>query len=184
MREDIFVGGTVDAVQRIARREFERHQKTIIGITASAPKLSTTQDGKYEFTCSVRVGVREQQGLVKEVLLAQWVIGVIADVNVPVMMERSEGGRLTIIARAQIRLPNVRLTQYSWGSLDLVFASNLDYDDDEGVWKDGFGYPTKANPDGDVSITRDWIWQQHLVTLDQLDDDTPLDDVDSGWELA
>jgi hypothetical protein len=184
MPDELFTGNYIDVYQRLARREVERHQKRLVGLTASAPKLITTTDGRNEFTCSVRIGVKEEQGLVKDVLIAQWAIGIISDINVPVLMERSEAGRLTIISRAQVRLPNVRLTQYSWGSLDLVFASNFDYDAIDQVWKDGYDYPTLANPEGDVSLRRNWVWQQHLVSLDDFDDETELDEVDSSWILA
>lgn len=164
--------------QEISRRELERHGGQIIGITASVPAMKD-QNGVLEFCCDVRIGVRENQGLVKDVLIAQNQIGVITDMNVPVIMETSRSGRLTIIARTQIRLPDVSLRTYTYDELDLVFMTNLE-ETESGEWIDGFGYPA-TSPIGSTGVTETWIWKQMVTSLDEFDSEE-IEETEGKWE--
>lgn len=136
MSEEVF-----NVIGAIAANEVDRHQRRIIGITVTAPQLREVDDnGALEFLCDVRVGSHEDWEIVKDVIVAQMAIGIVTDVNVPVTMERSEAGRLTIIARSEVRLPDIVLDRFSYGELDFVFMTNLT-EDESGTWRDGYGYP-------------------------------------------
>jgi hypothetical protein len=150
-----------------SRREVDRHRQQILGITASEARYITRDNGKLEFVIDVRVGAREKQGLVKDVLIAQWVVGLITDFNVPVILERSEAGQLTVVARAVVRLPDVRVTAYSYGSLGMAFASNL-RQLENGSWVDGFGFPA-PDPTGEVVVQENWHWEQSIQDIDDVD---------------
>lgn len=175
--------GLVNLIANTSRREVERHKDRMLGITASVPKFGDRGDGQLEYVVDVRVGNKETQGLVKNVLVAQGVQGVVTDMNVPVVLERSEGGRLTVTARAAVRLPNVRVSIYNYGALGMAFAANAKQDS-TGRWVDGYGYPT-ADPTGVVEVTKDWQWQQGFVTIDDLDiDNDRFDETFANWQIV
>ncbi len=135
MSEEVFT-----VIGAIASREVDRHQRRIIGITVTAPEFrSVDENGALEYMCDVRVGSNETWEIVKDVIIAQMAVGIVTDVNVPVTMERSEAGRLTIIARSEVRLPDIVLDRFSYNELDFVFMTNVEKVD--GVWQDGYGYP-------------------------------------------
>jgi hypothetical protein len=171
----------LQTVQEVARREVDRHQQRMIGLTASTPRFVERDNGKLEYVVDVRVGSRPEQGLVKDVLIASWAQGIITDFNIPVLIERSAAGQLTITARAVVKLPNVRVTSYSFGSLGIPFASNLEQDENTGLWYDGFGYPAN-DPNGEVTIEQNWEWQQGLVEIDE--DPETIDESVAAWVLT
>jgi hypothetical protein len=165
----------------LARREVERHRGDLIGITASAPVFKD-QNGLYEWVCDVRIGVRENQGLVKDVLIAQEATGVVNDLNIPVLMQRDDAGRLTIYSRAAVRLPDVSLTTYSYAELGFLFMSNL-IEQDDGTYLDGYGYPM-SNPESEIGVGQTWSWVQQTFSLDDLDEEGDIDEVTAHWEVS
>jgi hypothetical protein len=166
--------------KEISRRELERHQRRIIGITASSPHWKD-QNGVNEWVCDVRIGRQEEQGLIRDVLIAQWVSGVVNDLNVPVVLERSEAGRLTIIARSEIRLPDISLRTFSYAQLDMLYLTPFVEVDD--VWYDGFGHVVD-DPTAVTGTATTWTWVQAVDELDEVDDETPLEKVTARWEAS
>lgn len=133
-------------VRELSRRELERHAKRFLGITVEQPRWRE-QNGLQEYVCDVRVGVKEGWALVKDCLVAQWAIGAITDMNIPVICERSEAGRVTIIARSQVRLPEIVLDTYSYDQLGFSFMHNLRTLADGSI-VDGFGYEFASATEG------------------------------------
>jgi hypothetical protein len=168
-------------LREVSRREVERHKGDLIGITSSAPAV-TDVNGKLEYTCDVRIGVRENQGLIKGVLVSQWIVGVITDLGVPVLMQKSEAGLLTIVARAQVRLPDISLRSYSYNELGFLFMTNLT-EQEPGVWVDGYGYPA-SDPTSDVGVSEEWSWIQQVTSLDELGEDGTLGQSTADWEVS
>jgi len=126
-------------VRELSRREVERHTKRFVGITIDEPRF-TDQNGLSEWVCDIRIGVTEGWAVIKDCLIAQWAVGAITDVNIPVLAERSEAGRVTIIARSELRISDeIRLKNYNYEDLDFGFMRNLKVLDDDSV-VDGFGY--------------------------------------------
>jgi hypothetical protein len=174
-------GGGVKLVEMISRREVDRHKDLLLGLTASTPRFAANSEGRMEYTCSVRVGVVENQGLVEGVIISQWAQGIVTDFNIPVILERSVAGRLTIIARAEMILPDVRVTSYSYGSLGVPFIANLSYDESTGKWYDGFGYESALDPYSQVQSLTYYAWQQGMVGIDDLGEDEDLDATYAHW---
>ena len=140
-------------VREISRRELESHQKRFTGITISAPAFITQDDnGLLEWVCDVRIGVVEGWAIVKNCLVAQWAIGVVTDAEIPVLCERSEAGRVTIIGRSEVVLPQIALDIYEYEELDFFFMRNLDLEADGSI-VDGFGFEMK--PPGTIEIAAD-----------------------------
>ncbi len=127
-------------VREMARREVESHTKRFIGIVVKEPRFVTVDDsGLTEWVCDIRVGVEGGWAVITNVLIAQWALGVVTDINIPVLCERSEAGRVTVIARSEIALPDIRLDTYSFEELAFGFMRNLDILPDGSV-VDGFGF--------------------------------------------
>jgi len=176
-------------VRELSQREIDRHKKRFIGITSSAPAFSDT-NGLLEWTCNVRVESHGQYvdddppippgdwGIIKGVLLAQWVIGLVADVNVPVLLERSESGRLTIIARSEVRLPDINYDSYTWDELNFIFMANLEDRGTDG-WFDGFGYEM-TSPEGQTGSHASGEWVVELVPLEDTTEN-PFDIAEFIW---
>lgn len=167
-------------VRELARREVERHQKRWYGITASAPQF-VDQNGLTEWVVDVRVGVKEGWALVRECPISQWALGVVNDLNVPVTLERSEAGQLTVIARSVVRAPNVVLDTYTYNDLGRVFMANLVESTDG--WTDGYGHAV-IDPTTQTGVSARWRWQQDMVEWGSTDFEygtTELEEVDAGW---
>lgn len=167
--------------REISRRELERHQKRFVGITASAP-VHIDVSGLLEWQVDVRVGSDATWGLIKGVTIAQWALGIVADMNIPVLCERSEAGRVTIIARSEVRLPDIVYSVYTPQDLGLVFQTGLE-DDGTGVYRDGYGY-AMPDPTGETGISRTYTWTLFQVGWDSSDfeyGETELDGVDVEW---
>lgn len=165
----------------IARREVERHHQRIVGITASSPVFKDI-NGKLEWTVHVRVGVKEGWALIRDVAISEWAIGIVNDMNVPVTLERSEAGRLTIIARSVIRVPNVVLDTYTANDLGRIFI--LNHVQSAGSWYDGFGHAV-TDPTTQTGQSAEWIWRNDLIEFDSADfeyGETPLDGVIAEWQ--
>ena len=136
-------------IRELSRDEIERHQKRFTGVTTTAPSHITTgvdDDGNdvTEYVCNVRVGFNSSYGLIKDVLISQEAYGIVGDMNVPVLMERSEAGRVTIIGRSQVNLPDIVLTTYTYDELGLSFMNKLTYDAASSKWLDGYGHETNS----------------------------------------
>lgn len=167
--------------REISREEVERHvDKRLIGITASAPRFINV-GSVTEYVVDVRIGRVENQGLIRDVLISQWAIGVVSDVNIPVVMERSEGGRLTIVGRSEIRLPDVRLTAYSVGHLGIPFYANV-IDVGGGLWEDAFGFPSN-DPNTDIVIEQNYVWNQGETLLEVIDGEL-VETTNAEWVLS
>jgi len=139
-------------IRELSREEIDRHQRRFTGVTTTAPSHITTgvdEDGDdvTEYVCNVRIGFNSSFGLIKDVLISQEAYGIVGDMNVPVLMERSEAGRVTIIGRSQVNLPDIVLNTYTYDELNLSFMNELHYDADSGNWLDGYGHLT-ASPVG------------------------------------
>ena len=95
-------------------------------------------------------------GLLKNVVISQWAVGAVSDMNIPVLMERSESGRITVIARSAVRLPDIVYKTYSYSDLGFIFMSGLKQDTD-GDYYDAFGYPaTDPSTVTGASLTYTW----------------------------
>ena len=168
-------------VREIAREEVERStEKRLIGLTASAPRFIDV-GGVTQYVVDVRIGRKENQGLIRDVLVSQWAFGAVTDINVPVVLERSEGGQLTVISRSMIRLPNVRASAHNFAALDMVFAANL-VEQEDGSWLDAFGFPA-TDPTVPITVTTNWEWIQGETTLDLIGDEL-VETTTSSWVEA
>lgn len=183
-------------VRELSRREVDRHQRRFIGITISEPVFKDN-NGLLEWVCDVRVESRGQYtsesppippgswGIIRNVLLAQWTLGLVADMNVPVLLERSESGRVTIVARSEVRLPEINLNSYSYFELGFIFMAQLTERTDG--WFDGFGYGM-ADPETVTGTAASAEWNNDLVPFgndpdgDFVWDDTPWGDRRARWE--
>ena len=152
-------------VRELSKREVERQAKRFVGVTVTKPDFRD-QNGLTEWSCDIRVGVKEGWALVKNCLIAQWALGAVTDMNIPVLAERSEAGRVTIIARSDINLPDIVLQTYSYDQLDFPFMRNLRTLDDGSV-VDGFGHQFAdgteggyTSPDGTSVVHR---YNFHLI---------------------
>lgn len=146
----------------IAADELAKHAKRFVGITVTAPTLKTIGSGTgLEYVCDVRVGTAASWGLIKDVIVSQWTVGVVTDMNVPVLCERSEAGQVTIIARSVVRLPDISATTYSYADLGLTFMLGL-VADESGVYRDGFGH-AMADPTLDTGEHTDYTWSVGLI---------------------
>lgn len=137
-------------VREMSRREVERHAKRFIGVTVTEPAFREQDDnGLTEWVCDIRVGIREGWAVVKNCLIAQWALGIVTDMNIPVVAERSEAGRVTIIARSEVSLPDIILDSYEYEELGFSFMRNLDLLAD-GSLIDGYGF--ELAPPGSVVV--------------------------------
>lgn len=137
-------------VREMSRREVESHAKRFIGVTVTSPAFVVQDDnGLTEWVCDIRVGVKEGWAIVKNCLVTQWAIGVVTDINIPVTCERSDAGRVTIIARSEVALPDILLDTYEYEELGFSFMRSLIVQDD-GSLLDGFGY--EMAPAGTVTV--------------------------------
>ncbi len=127
---------SVSTAAEVARREVNRHRQRFIGITINAPIFKNV-NGVLEYVVDVRIGVDETFEVVREVLIAQEAQGIVTDQAVPVTIERSENGRLSIIARSDIRLPDIVAQTYTFGELGFSFMALLQ---SGSPFKDGFGF--------------------------------------------
>lgn len=168
----------VTEISSISRREVERHQKRITGLTASAPRFVDV-NGKLEWVCDVRVGNKENQGLIKDCLIAQWAIGVVNDVNIPVLLEKSEAGRITVIARSEVRLPNVALTSYTPADLGRLFFVDATIDND-GVYRDSFGHEV-LDPTAQTGQSNTYTWTQEAKSIDEALEESDLEEFIAEW---
>ncbi len=127
---------SVSTAAEVARREVDRHRQRFIGITINAPIFKDV-NGALEYVVDVRIGTNEKFEIVREILIAQEAQGIVTDAKVPVTIERSENGRLSIISRSDVRLPDIQADSYTFGELGFAFMSLLE---SGSPFKDGFGF--------------------------------------------
>ena len=113
--------------------------------------------GQYNDGVSIPPG---SWGIIKDVIIAQWAIGLIADMNIPVLLERSESGRLSIVSRSEVRLPEIRLRSYTFDELGFQFMHRLVQTTDG--WFDGFGYDM-PDPTGATGSSANGEWVSELI---------------------
>jgi hypothetical protein len=165
-------------VREISQSEIAGRKRDIIGITSSAPKF-IDQNGVMEWVCDVRIGVRENQGLIRDVLVSQSAMGVVNDLNVPVLCRKNEAGRLTVIGREQVKLPDISLTTYSFNDLGFLFMANAEKQAD-GTYLDGYGY-TIDNPEELYGVSTTWNWVVQVTSVDEFGD---ADETTANWEAS
>jgi len=201
-------GRDFNIVRELARDELDRHQRRIIGVTTSVPMYidegDTDTDAFMQWVCDVRIDVRQyggvdfegfspsstelvdpQWGLIKNVVISQWAVGAVADMGIPVLMERDEAGQISIIARSNIMLPDIVYKTHSYHELGLTFMRFLEVDTD-GTYTDGFGYEV-PDPTTETGITRTYLWDAELTRFNSTDflwDSTPLNSNNPGWVRA
>jgi hypothetical protein len=143
-------------IQNISNKEAQRSQRTILGITIEPPKYEMippdNTDGVREFVVDCwllesasQVVVLGSAGLrvLKNVIVSSEATGdLLADIHVPVDIRRNSTGQLEIVGRAKVALPTLRLDEYNPGELGIHHILELDYDEDEEVWRDAFGIIT------------------------------------------
>ncbi len=127
---------SVSTAAEVARREVDRHRQRFIGITINAPSFQDV-NGVLEYVVDVRIGTNEKFEIVREVLIAQEAHGIVTDEKVPVTMERSEAGRLSIIGRSEVLLPDIQAQEYTFGELGFSFMALLE---SGSPFTDGFGF--------------------------------------------
>lgn len=167
-------------VRELSRREVERHRRRFVGITVSAPRFVDV-NGLYEWQVDVRVGTTEDWSVVRDVTVSQWALGVVNDLNVPVTLERSESGQLTVIARSVVRAPNIAVDTYTPNDLGRLFLTNLVETSDG--WTDGYGH-AMTDPTTQTGASGRWIWENDPVEWGSTDfvlGETPLDGTLAGW---
>ena len=126
-------------VRELSREELERHQKRFIGVTTSTPRHAENNAGLYEWVCNVRIGFNSGWYVIKDCLISQQAFGVVNDMNIPVLCERSEAGRVTIIGRSEVMLPDIVLNTYTHYELGLGHMAEIQYNHDDAEWQDAFG---------------------------------------------
>ncbi len=112
--------------------------------------------------------------VIRNVLVAPTAAGdIVATLLTPVLMEISQTGQLTVIGRAKIRHPQIRVTSYSYRDLHLLHLAELDVNA-EGVLCDPFGQTVGEDPS--ISGPRVQITMTTLVRLSTLEE-LVLDDL-------
>lgn len=148
-------GATIADIQSIAQMEALRAGRKILGITASEARYVAVPDDSdpnavNEFVVDVHildgpsqaiiVGLAGGLSIVRNVIIAHTAVGdLIADLHVPVEIQKSITGQLQVIGRAKVALPTLRLDEYSYSDLGLEFCSQ-NQRDSSGVLRDPFGY--------------------------------------------
>ena len=145
---------TVADIQTLARREALAAGKKVLGVTASQARYVQVPDENdpsavFEFVTDVHLlegpsqallyGTSGGLALVQNVLIAHEAVGdLVADLQVPVEVERLPTGQLQITGRAKVALPALRLSEYSYDDLGLGHLSDVE----NGV--DAWGYPVSG----------------------------------------
>ncbi len=200
-------GKTFSIWREIARNEFTRHQARFIGVTTTVPRYidqgDTDTHAHMEWVCDVRIDIAQfggtdfepfeeefgedgviepRWGLLRSVVISPWSIGAIADMNIPVLMERSEAGRISIIARSMIRLPDIVYITYSHNDLDFLFMTGLTVDAD-GDYHDAFGYKV-TDPTTETGVSLRYTWDHDPMRFGSSDFEfgqTIINDPPAKW---
>ena len=171
---------TFSVVRDLSRREIEAHQKRFVGITVTIPEHREI-DGKLEWVCDVRVGYNQDWAVVRDVTISQWALGIVTDMNVPVLCERGESGQVTIIARSQVLLPDIVLTVYTHDELGFDFMHGLE-DDGTGTYRDGFGYAVNVPTGSQETVYQHTQTAAEFGSADFVFGTTNMNEFESEWE--
>lgn len=150
---------TIADIQSLARREALNAGRKILGVTASTARYVSVPDADdaaavFEFVTDVHLlegpsqalvlGTAGGLKLVENVLIAHEAVGnLVADLQVPVELERLPTGQLQITGRAKVALPALQLDEYSYDDLGMGHLSDLRLEG--GVYRDAFGYPVSGS---------------------------------------
>ena len=179
--------------RELGREELSSHRQHFVGITASIPRYAQFREdgtevgegGYMEWVADVRIGERENQAILRNVLISDWVIGVVTDLNIPVVCERGESGRVSIIARSEMRMPDVTLDLWSYSELGFLFMTHTTEQTD-GTYIDGFGYNC-GDLSAEVGTKGTWHWNNEILEFGGTDfdiDNTKLLETAQSWEFT
>lgn len=127
---------------QIARREIEAHRKTVNGITAEQPRYAVVDKaGNKEWVVDVYLNPdgKEEPSIARNVPIAPIAHELITDVRMPVEMQRSKQGKLTIVGRGKVvpagaQMPDGSPLDPSYheikpnlAQLGLLWTQDLDY---------------------------------------------------------
>jgi hypothetical protein len=157
---------TPTVVRELARREVARHRDLLVGLTVSTPTYKSI-NGLTEFVVDVRIGTDPNVPVVKDVVVVSSAVGVVNDFRMPVLVERSEAGILTVVGRSDILLPDVSVRSYSLHELGLDFMSSATQDE-SGDWHDGFGFPA-PDPTAAVGTEVGYAWELRMILFGEKD---------------
>lgn len=164
--------------QQIAQREIKRKKSQYVGYTVSQPEF-TEHEGKYEWIVNVKVLDRTTWKTIYEVPIVTTQAGYVTDLNMPVLLEKSETGQFTVVGRSQIRIANISSVEYSLYQLDFTFMANLTLV--KGIYYDGFGYAMTAPEDETVV---DPIRQSYGVEPTPFDEQSATDNKNTVKETT
>mgnify|MGYP003325016485 CR=1 FL=1 len=198
-------------IRELSRKELDRHQKRFLGVTTSVPKYINQGDtdtaAHMEWVTDVRIDVRQfggvdfkafdgtnsplepKWGLLKNVIISQWAVGAVTDMNMPVLLERGESGRITVIARSSMRLPDITYKTYSYNDLGFLFMKQLTLDSSgelggrAGEYVDAFNFVVDS-PLTETGATRTNVWDNERIQYGSTDfiwGVTTVDENDPGW---
>lgn len=189
-------GPTFNDIQQVANIELEKKKTVLLGVTKETPRYIQipADSGVYEFVVDCYLLEDANQiialgsgGLtvMKDVLVIGEMTGdLLADINVPVEIRRNLTGQLTIMNRAKVTLPALRLDEYDEVDLGIHHVLELTYDEVSSVWRDSFGFEQSlrsANLQGnEASVGRSVTTSLALSTLGQLGYDNNNNPVDLG----
>ena len=175
--------------REIARREVERHPTQFIGVTVNTPRHEDV-NGVLEWVVDVRIGryddsddAGEHWEVIRDCAIAQWALGIVTDMDVPVRCERGENGRVVVVGRSNIYLPDIQLDTYSYADLGRTFMSTAELQSD-GSYEDGFGYTVVA-PSSETGSTTRRRRVARLIEWGSTDFDygtTEIGEVSHEWE--
>lgn len=134
---------TIEDVLEISKTEALKSGRKLIGLTVSEPRYVSVPDESdaaavFEFVVDVQLldGITQAivpgatgQGLavVENVLIAHEAVGeIIADLNVPVEIEKTVTGQLQVVNRAKVQLPSLSVRAFTYRDLKLEHLAELD----------------------------------------------------------
>lgn len=147
---------TIEDVLEISKAEALKAGKKILGITVSEPRYVLVPDdddpaAQLEFVVDVQLidGISQAivpgasgQGLavIENILIAHEAAGeILADLHVPVEIEKNVGGQLQVVNRAKVQLPTLSVRALTYKRMKLEHLAELDIR--SGGTFDPFGNP-------------------------------------------
>lgn len=127
-------------VALMGRREFETHRQHYDGITATLPTYKEVDSaGNKEWVCDVYLGPSDSVNfkIAKDVPIAPFARELVGGARVPVLLERSRQGKLTVVGRAKVVPagaqieggsvldPTYRFTEHNLADLGLLHVADL-----------------------------------------------------------
>lgn len=118
-------------IAQIGRREVEAHRRIITGITAERPRYAVVdQAGHKEWVVDVYLGEKgsEEQHIVRNCPIAYVAHNLVTDVRMPVELERSKQGKLTVVGRSKYvpagtQTPNGSILEPTYHELEVNLAA-------------------------------------------------------------